>query len=129
MIREEVREIVFERTVRAPNFLVRVVPLLLAVCILEGCLLLNERPPLSVPRIEGVRECRLVGIGEREGKIFQFSSSVGLRSARKVLEYLFDLVELADLYRNSVENIEESASAVDDDCGECPSLDSRIFRP
>ena len=53
LIREEVREIVFERTVRAPNFLVRVVPLLLAVCILEGCLLLNERPPLSVPRIEG----------------------------------------------------------------------------
>ena len=84
--------------------------------------LLDEVPPFRVPLIECLRERHLVGFGEREDERFQLSSGVRSWSPGEILDHLLDLMELADLYRNSLENIEESTPAVHDNRAECPSF-------
>src|SRR3989344_5407080 len=109
LIREQVREVVFEGTVRAAHLLVRVVPLRFSRDECFGRLLLDEVAPCRVPLVECVCEGFLVGVGERERQLPQFFPGVGLRPPREVLRHLLHLVELAHLYRNILENVEPSA--------------------
>ena len=93
--------------------LVGVMSLRLAVLEYRLSHLLHERAELCMPISERCDEGRLVGLGEREDKRHERFSCLGLRSLRKVSSDDFDLMKLAHLHRNIVENVEESSSSVD----------------
>lgn len=122
LIREEIRKICFDRTIRAACFAVGVVPLRFATS--EGMLglLFDELPILRMPRGERHSEGRLIRLGEREDKCPKLFAGFGLRSSGEVFGNLLDLVELAHLHRNTLENVEESTSAVHHDRFDRPSF-------
>ena len=74
-----------------------------------------------MPRIECRGERRFIGFGEREYERPQFSSCISLWPARQILRHLLDLVELAYLHRNTLENVEETTPSVHDGGKKCPA--------
>ena len=75
-----------------------------------------------MPGLKCGSECGLVDMCEREGDGPEISSGFGLRPPSQVLGHLIQLVELADLYRNVVENVEETPSTINHDGLKFPTL-------
>lgn len=113
-VREQIREICFQRTIRGAHLLVRVVPFCFSRDERVLCFLLDEAAPRRMPCVECLRERRFVGFGERQSQCPELLGGLGLWSAREVLCYLLDLMELAHLHWNIAENVEETTPAVHD---------------
>src|SRR3989344_659997 len=68
-----------------------------------------------MPRIKSGGECCFVGMRKCERECPELFASFGLRPSRQILGHLLHLMELADLYRNVVENVEETSPPVHHD--------------
>ena len=101
LIRKEVAQVALQTFVRTSDILVRVVPPMTA---LNAGLLIDEALPLFVPCVELVGEFFFVSIFERERHGTQFFTGERFRSAGQVLRYPLDLMELADLDGDVLEN-------------------------
>ena len=101
LIDEEEGQISFQAFVCAADTLVRVVP---AVAPFDAGLLIDERAPLPVPRDKLPRELFFFGFGQRQRQRAQLFARRSLRPPRQVLGHLLDLVKLADLDGDILEN-------------------------
>lgn len=116
---EQVREIGLERTVRAAETFVGVVP---SVCFWMNGLLCEKRFPAFVPGFESFREALPMKFCELESEDAEFLSRFGDRFARDVLLDRLNLMELAELDGQSQEAAfkhgNDPFASIDDEAGE-----------
>ena len=113
MIREQIWQVRCEGPVRRADVLVGEVPLRLAVLKGRDSFLADEILPTSVPCAECCREGRFVGSRERMHERKECFAGVRLGTAREIPPDDLDLMELADLHRHILKNLDESSSSVD----------------
>ena len=113
LIGEKIGKICRKRAVCRADTLVGEVPFRLSVLERGGRLLADEVLPAFVPCGECCGEGRFVRFREGENKCHESFARLGLRPFREIPRHNLYLMELAHLYRNIVENVEESSSSVD----------------